>query len=667
MQLSRREIFFILKDNLYCQPKEAFEKIENLVSTKSECPYKLTDYMKKICRNLIYLYRRKWRTVKKAQHEFFKKYDKWLNVTLSFYIPIVISETPAQSQFNCLSKFIRISASQKRRNTEAMSSRSDTIESSRVSKMRLRSSDKVNITKVATNITPENSKKDKNYESYSDSNMSMKISVDYALSLLLETKLSRNQYEVLRSVNIENNCNIYPSYKALLEAKEKCYPARTDIEIKDCSAEVKLQGLLDHTVEQILYIQRKHIKSSSSDYISNMKLFCKWGCSEIFTSESNSSISSISIVPLRLLSNNRRTKEEYIVWENQCLSSPRFCRPIKLQFYPENRDGWIKEVDYVKEQVKKLVSFVTVFDGKMINVSYDLTFIVTNSQVCHANNSVSSNQYCLLCNTVQEEFNVIEDILIRGVNENNYSFGLSISYIWVRFFECLLDLSYKLDIKKSEVTSETDKLTLENRKRNIQMGLNLQYGCTIDVENAKFKYINENTARCFFENSTTSALITGVDRIIIKRFNALLQAMSSNHKIHPQKFHDYALKTAERFVQLYSWYNMSITVHKILFHGPEIIQSALLPIGQLCNDVQQNLCIEKSYQDVFRVKNMEEVFLELLAISDPYISCLRELPQTKLKYLTKEATDLLSLTDILLINDNERMSDEDYDDMDYNE
>lgn len=622
--------------------------------------------MKLICRNLIYLYRRRWRTVKKVQHEFFKKYDKWLNVTLLFYIPVVISKTPTEP-FNCLSPFIHISGSQKRKNTGATSLHSETTKSSCVSRMRLRSSNKVNPTTVATDITPENSKKDKNYKSYSDSNMSMNISVDYALSLFLEIKLSKNQYEALRSVNVENNCNIYPSYKALIEAKEKCYPARTDIKIRDCSAEVKLQGLLDHTVEQILFIQRSYIKSSSSDYITNMKLFCKWGCSGIIQSESNSSIFSISIVPLRLVSNNRRTEEEYTVWENQCHTSPRFCRPIKLQFYPRNRDGWIKEVDYVKEQVKELVPFVTVFDGKMINVSYDLTFIVTNSQMCYENNSLLLNQCCFLCNTVVEQFNNIEDILIRGADEKNYSFGLSMLYIWICFFECCLDLSYKLDIKKSEVTSETDKLTMENRKRNIQMGLNLQYGFTIDVENAKFKYVNENTARCFFGNSTTSALITGVDRILLKRFNVLLQAMSSNYKIDTKKFHDYALKTAERFVHLYSWYNMSITVHKILFHGPEIIQSALLPIGQLCNDVQLNLCIEKSYQNIFRVKNMEDVFLELLATSDPYISSLRELPQTKLKYLTKEAINLLSLPDIMLINDNETMSDEDYDDIYYNE
>lgn len=38
------------------------------------------------------------------------------------------------------------------------------------------------------------------------------------------------------------------------------------------------------------------------------------------------------------------------------------------------------------------------------------------------------------------------------------------------------------------------------------------------------------------------------------------------------------------YVKLYPWYPMSPTVHKILMHGPLVIQNAILPIGQLSEE-----------------------------------------------------------------------------------
>ena len=55
------------------------------------------------------------------------------------------------------------------------------------------------------------------------------------------------------------------------------------------------------------------------------------------------------------------------------------------------------------------------------------------------------------------------------------------------------------------------------------------------------------------------------------------------------------------FVSEYPWYNMSTTVHKLLIHvnSPQVIASALLPIGQLSEEAQEarNKAIKK-YLDV---------------------------------------------------------------------
>lgn len=54
------------------------------------------------------------------------------------------------------------------------------------------------------------------------------LSADSALLPLIELKLSRNQYQDLRVVSKKNKCKLYPSYKAVLEAKCKCYPLQIE-------------------------------------------------------------------------------------------------------------------------------------------------------------------------------------------------------------------------------------------------------------------------------------------------------------------------------------------------------------------------------------------------------------------------------------------------------
>ena len=119
---------------------------------------------------------------------------------------------------------------------------------------------------------------------------------------------------------------------------------------------------------------------------------------------------------------------------------------------------------------------------------------------------------------------------------------------------------------------------------------------------------------------------------MIKRFHVILQTISCGHEIHFVRFQDYVLQTARCFVQLDLWFYMPSSLHKILIQGAEVINSSLLPVGQMSEEVHEytNKYI-KSFEDfsrkLSRVKIMEDVILCLLLISDPFISSLRELPK----------------------------------------
>ncbi|KAJ4425626.1 hypothetical protein ANN_27822 [Periplaneta americana] len=266
--------------------------------------------------------------------------------------------------------------------------------------------------------------------------------------------------------------------------------------------------------------------------------------------------------------------------------------------------------------------------------------------------ATDSAQRCHLCGATSKTFNNIDDMLARKVDASGIKFGLSTLHAWIRLFECLLHLSYKLDIKKWQIRTDEERETLNRNKIRIRQGFKEKLALDVDSPKQGYGSSNDgNTARRFFENSAVSSEITGVDEEIITRFRVILQTLLSGYAIDVDNFQVYTLETARKYVNRYPWYYMPTTVHKILIHSPHIISSALLPIGQLSEDAQEarNKDIRK-YREGFsrkssRENTMQDVFNHLLVSSDPYITSLRNLPRKKLKHLSADVISLLSPPD----------------------
>jgi len=169
--------------------------------------------------------------------------------------------------------------------------------------------------------------------------------------------------------------------------------------------------------------------------------------------------------------------------------------------------------------------------------------------------------------------------------------------------EYLLHISYNLEIQKWSVRNPQQKILKLERKRNIQEQFRRRLGLLIDVVKQGVGTSNDgNTARRFFENPSVTAEITGLDAIIIRKFSILLQAISSNEEINPEKFDDFAKTLAKHVIEKYGWYYMPASVHKILLHGADIIKNVLLPIGQLSEEV-----IEARHKEFRKKRNSKNV------------------------------------------------------------
>ena len=132
----------------------------------------------------------------------------------------------------------------------------------------------------------------------------------------------------------------------------------------------------------------------------DFQLICKWGCDgtsgqSMFKqkfhdddgTKTDANMFVTSLVPLQLVFADAIDNHNRLLWKNPRPSSPRFCRPIKIQFLHETAESKRAEVDYIKDQEKIWLPFQTVFVGKQINVSYKIVLTMIDGKVCNSSHT----------------------------------------------------------------------------------------------------------------------------------------------------------------------------------------------------------------------------------------------------------------------------------------
>lgn len=67
----------------------------------------------------------------------------------------------------------------------------------------------------------------------------------------------------------------------------------------------------------------------------------------------------------------------------------------------------------------------------------------------------------------------------KPIIDENLQFGLTTLHAWIRFLETILNISYKLDLKKPTKRGATNK-QMEDRKSRVQNELRKEFGVFID-------------------------------------------------------------------------------------------------------------------------------------------------------------------------------------------
>lgn len=581
------------------------------------------------------------------KNRFLKQYSTWLDLEIDwseiFESSNVTSESYAMD-IDGPDSFSNLSDRQKRRRTENLKN-SPPEHINYIARKNLRNPDAKFIYDFIQKY-PENTTEIRKFCEDLLNEKKTEISKEEALSVYVNTDLTKQQYIDIRSCTNKLAPNLFPCYDYVRAAKEPCYPNRDSITVSDIHVKIDLQALLDTTMSRLMQLATVNDNDRDLYYLT---LVVKWGCDGASgqsnykqkfsnSSHNDSSIFLCSLVPVKMYDESTGA----IQWQNPVPSSSRFCRPISFRFEKENKALTSSTIEGINQEINNLRPFV----WKNVVVKYKLMFTMVDTKICNDVTSTKSAMTCFICGSTPKTMNNVQLAFQRQPNTDSYKFGISPLHAWIRCFECMLHIAYRISFKCWAVQKNTKHMK-EQRKLEIQNEFKDKLSLQVDFVKQGAGTSNDgNTARKFFANYIISAEITGIDVGLLKRFYIILQVLSSGLKINIEAYRKYTRETAELYVQLYEWYYMPVTVHKILVHGADIIaHNCILPIGHLSEDAQE--ASHKVFRYVrlhhtrkcSRVASNTDLIKTMLLLSDPVVSS--NVNRKNHKTLTIDAKNLI--------------------------
>ena len=463
-----------------------------------------------------------------------------------------------------------------------------------------------------------------------------------ALALCLDLKLSVRQYKLLRRKMNSLHPETFPSYLKIKKYKESLLPS--EYTITEISAEIKMQELLNQTASSILeLVPHKNFKSvtllvkcgfdGSSGHSRYKQKFTDPSLTDEF-------MFFEAMVPIHMEDNDKKC----IIWKNETPSSTLLCRPLKFLFTKESPALVEQEYDNFKKAVLDLTPTTIGENDAIVIVVFDVRFTMIDGSICNIISKTNSTQVCYICGSKPSEMNTAA-VFNKTPNEGMYQYGLSSLHLWIRCFENILHIAYRLPFKKWQARGEENKKLFAENKKQIQDQFRDRMGLLVDMPKVGFGNTNDgNTARRFFKDPTSSSNITGVNYELIYNLGIILRVISAGQKINIIELQTLIDETRRIYVTNYLWYNMSVTMHKLLIHGIDIISNMLVPIGQLSEEALEARHKEIRYlrehhtRKNSRINTNKDLFQVLLINSDPHVSKYRA---NHIKLKKKKDSDII--------------------------
>lgn len=382
----------------------------------------------------------KWKNSKRNKARFQANNRTWLSEQ-------VFSHSHTSRKVQSKKPFDKLSIRSKRRRVAELRQDRSASELSFAAQMSARSEGNEDAAKLLSEVMqstptrPTRMRKVWKSQNISPSKRARKLSDEEALRFYVEGNFSKSLWISMRQNNkICNVLQIYPSYPALMKAREKCIPPKQYISVSETTAEVKLQALLDHTANQLVVLQDEVLITISDAELMDLELISKWGfdgssgqsnykqCTENKNFD-DSSIFITSLVPIQMRVKACPSK---IVWHNIRSSSTRFCRPVRIRFAKETKELTLQEKKNVDDQISQLIPTSTQnSEMRKINISHTLVCSMVDGKVCAAISELSC-QRCYICGATPKEFENINKMQKKQLSKQMLQFAMSPLHCLIR-------------------------------------------------------------------------------------------------------------------------------------------------------------------------------------------------------------------------------------------
>lgn len=319
---------------------------------------------------------------------------------------------------------------------------------------------------------------------------------DEALALMVDLRLSKYRYQLMYEGSKTKNYKLYPSYNNVVAAKKRCYPLSETYQINETGFAIGLQSILDLTANRLF--QTLSIGTTLPQSNQKLRMVSKWGFDgasgqsrykQIFQNldSDDSCIFITTLVPIVLDCVNQ-SDTKYIYWKNDKPSSTTLCRPIRLEFVRESEEYTLKVKQEMDHQISNLRPTVILNELGSVEIHHELVCSMIDGKVCHVVTETKSSQTCPVCNASPKQMNKLELVSRRPNCTDHYKYGLSTLHAWIRFLQCVLNISYNLRFEKWSTRNPAHKKLRKDRKHAIQMEFRKETGLLIDVVKQGNKY-----------------------------------------------------------------------------------------------------------------------------------------------------------------------------------
>lgn len=507
----------------------ALDDVGDIRTEVHKCAYNLCTYFKKL-----------WEKCNRKKEQVLKLPYFEKQFVLPQSVLIQLPSTSSGERGRKKISFRESSDCVKRRKTVELRTEHDADELAFASAMKLREEGRrveASIIQVATQATPTRAKRMLKCGKTQPQTAIIPYSPDEALALICDGNLSVVQYKKLRKGAKARNVDLYPSYHKVVDAKIKCYPDKQSISITETNMEIKLQALLNHTVERIMLTKGDILNNFSDEELLNLVFTLKYGYDgsgdhaqykQKFENDdgaaSDTQLFATSVVPIKIEVNGKT------LFENPRPSSTRLCRPLHLQFSKETPALIAAEKDNLDSQIAELQPTKVSCFGRSMLVQFKLLMTMVDGKICNTVTSTSS-QRCYICGAKPSEMNDLSNVRNREENEEAFQYGLSVLHAYIRFFEYMLHLSYRLDIETWQARTPEHKQIVLEKKQYIQTKFKTELGLIVDKPRSGGcgNSNDGNTARRFFQNWEESAKITGLNPDVVYRGKIILETLASGN------------------------------------------------------------------------------------------------------------------------------------------